>query len=145
VHLEALATAGAGYLHRAWGEAELAFALRVNESEWELRRALAGIYRALRGCGGEASGRELVAVLAGKGPHPRTPEVVGRCVRVMEELDLVAWEGPFPDGEMGGERTLRVVSSEGTELNRSTAYIAYLARHEEGARFLSSRQRPRVG
>jgi single-stranded-DNA-specific exonuclease len=136
-HVEALAARGTGYLHRVWGDDELEFAFWVHANEWELRGALTNVYRAIRTRGGEAGGDELLALLAGQGPHPRTPEVAGRCVRVLEELKLAAWDAD------GGGRSLRVVSSEATELERSTAYDAYRARHEEGRKFLS-RQRPRA-
>jgi single-stranded-DNA-specific exonuclease len=143
-HLEAVALAGEGYAHLTWGDAELEFALLVHAAEWELRGGLRSVYRGLRWGGGEARGGELIELLRGGGPHPRTPEVAGRCLRVLEELDLVAWE-PRSGGEtMGADRALRVVSSEGTDLERSSAYVAYRARHEEGTRFLSSRQRARA-
>jgi len=134
-HLRSLAARGTGYLHLTWGEGELEFALQAQEAEWELRPALSGIYRELREGRGEAGARELVALLAGGGAHPRTPEEAGRCARVLVELGLLAWEGS------AGDRSLRVVSSEGTELERSKAYLAYRARHEEGCRFLSRQRR----
>jgi hypothetical protein len=136
-HLEAVARTGAGgYLHVAWGEAERAFALRVHAAEWDLRPSLGSLYQALRDAE-TARGPVLIELLAGPGEHPRTPERAGRCVRVLEELRLVAWE------ESRGDPALRVVSSEGTELERSDAFVAYRARYEEGRRFLSRpRQRP---
>ena len=137
-HLEAAVARGPGYLHLAWGEGEIEFALRVHDAEWDLGPALRSTYLALRERGGEAAGDDLVEVVAGRGAHPRTPEVAGRCVRVLVELGLAACELD------GGDRSLRVVSSQGTELERSRAYVAYRGRHEEGRRFLSSRQRPRA-
>ena len=136
--LEAAVARGPGYLHVAWGDAEIEFALRVHDAEWDLGPALRTTYLALRERGGEVGGDELVDVLAGGGAHPRTPEVAARCVRVLVELGLAACELD------GGDRRLRVVSSQGTELERSRAYVAYRGRHEEGRRFLSSRQRPRA-
>jgi single-stranded-DNA-specific exonuclease len=135
-HLETLAARGRGYLHLAWGGDELEFAFWVHANEWELRSALGSVYRALRGRGG-APGGALIGLLAGDGAYPRTPEVAARYVRVLEELDLARWETE------GGGRALSVVSSEATELERSGAYVAYRARHEEGRRFLS-RQRPKA-
>ncbi len=123
------------YLHLTWGESETAFALRVHEREWDLRPALAEVYRLLSE-GGPARGEELEAILAGPGRHPRSPEQAGRCVRVLEQLGLVAWEGD------GARRALRVVSSEGTELERSSAFVAYARRLEEGRRFLSRQRQP---
>jgi single-stranded-DNA-specific exonuclease len=136
-HLEALAARGEGYVHAVWGESESEFAFWVHANEWELRDALGRVFRALREGGGEAGGEALIEVLAGAGTHKRTPELAGRCVRVLEELDLARWELD------GGDRSLRVVSSKSTNLERSQAYVAFRARHEEGRRFLS-RQRPRA-
>jgi single-stranded-DNA-specific exonuclease len=136
-HLRALAARGSGYLHLTWGDSELEFALRAHDAAWKLRPALRAAYEALRESGEGVRGAELIAALAGTGVHPRTPEEAGRCARVLGELGLLAWDGT------GADRSLRVVSSEATELERSEAYLAYRARHEEGTRFLS-RQRPRA-
>jgi hypothetical protein len=135
-HLEAAAFGGSGYLHRAW-EQRLGFALHVHRAEWGLADALRALYAELRDADPQPRGERLVEVLAGAGPHPRTPELAGRCVRVLEELGLVAPEG---DG-VEAERSLGVVSSESTRLERSAAYLSYKARHEEGERFLSRQTR----
>jgi single-stranded-DNA-specific exonuclease len=137
-HLEALVARGRGFLHPTWGAEELAFALRAHDAEWEPRSGPSRLYRGLCAHGGEATGRQLIGILAGEGVHPRTPEEAGRCVRVLEELGLVAWAAG------GSDRALRVVSSEQTDLERSKAYLAYRARHEEGRRFLTSKQRARA-
>jgi single-stranded-DNA-specific exonuclease len=140
-HLEALAGAGKGYLHLAWGDAEVDLALRVHDTEWPLRQGLAATYRALREAatanGGAATAEPLVRALAGDGRHPRTPEQAARRARVLDELGLLRWHGS------GTSRTLGVVSSEGQDLERSGAFRAYRARHEEGKRFLSSKRQTR--
>ncbi len=131
-HLEDLVLGGNGFLHRAWGPESVELALRVHEAEWDPRPGLAEAYRALRAANGSASeGDRLVAILAGSGRFPRTPESAARCVRVLGELGLIRGPG-------AGARELRVVSSERTELERSAAYAAYRERHEEGTRFLES-------
>ena len=137
-HLERLVALGDGYLHRVGGDAEREFALRVHADEWPSRASLAALYRSLgsRLHGGEwlaaADAREL---LCGEGrTHPLAPEAAARAARVLVELELCEWEGS------SGSRRLRVVSSKGTELERSEAYRAYGARHEEGRRFLSERR-----
>jgi single-stranded-DNA-specific exonuclease len=135
--LEALAARGEGYVHVAWGDAELDFALKAHEAEWRLRPMLASVFRSLCEGGGDVRDRPLAVLLAGTAPHPRTAEQAGRCVRVLTELGLVAWGRDHAGG------TLRVVSSEQTELERSSAYVAYDARHEEGRRFLSRQSRAR--
>jgi len=136
-HLEALAARGDGYLHVAWGQAELEFALKVHDAEWSMRPQLAGAFAGLRDAGGELRNAPLAELLSGAGPHPRTPEQAGRCIRVLAELGLAAWR------QDGAGPTLRVVSSDHTELERSRAYVAYSARHEEGRRFLSRQSRAR--
>ena len=73
---------------------------------------------------------------AAAAPHPRGPEAAARCFRVLAELGLV--QGA-PDG---GGGTVGVVSSEGTDLERSAAFRAYSARYQEGQRFLEGRKQP---
>ncbi len=139
-HLESFAGIGAGYLHLAWGEPDLELALRVHDAEWPLRQGLAASFRALREAtsanGGEVSGESLVRALAGDGRHPRTAEQAARRARVLAELGLLRWQGT------GASRTLGVVSSEAQDLERSGAYRAFRARHEEGKRFLNSKRQP---
>jgi single-stranded-DNA-specific exonuclease len=124
-----------GYLHLAWEGGGTAAALTALEEEMARRPALIGVFRELREAG-EASGEELQAALRGAGPRPLSPEAAARCFRVLDELGLV--QGA-PDG---GHGTVGVVSSEGTDLERSDAYRAYGARHQEGLRFLERRKNP---
>ncbi len=137
-HLErlaALACTEGGYMHSVWGEAERRFALAMLDEQLARRRALIGLFRDLREAG-EVSGEELLAALRGSGPHPRGPEAAARCFRVLAELELVHGEPRGGDGAVG------VVSSEGTELERSAAFRAYGDRHQEGVRFLERRKKP---
>jgi single-stranded-DNA-specific exonuclease len=136
-HLEAIAARGEGYVHVAWGASELEFALKVHECEWRLRGALAGAFRDLRAAGGELRDAPLAALLAGPGPYVMTAERAGRCVRILTELGLAEW------ARDASGAALRVVSSEQTELERSSAYVAYGSRYEEGRRFLSRQSRAR--
>ncbi|MFL5899585.1 MAG: single-stranded-DNA-specific exonuclease RecJ, partial [Solirubrobacterales bacterium] len=122
-----------GYLHLAWGPAELELAERLLAREWNLHGAIGEIWRALDETGGEADGARLRSVLEGSSQYPRTAEVAARCVRVLEELGLCEW----PAG--GAAHLLRVLSSERTDLGRSRAHAACLARHQETNRFLRSR------
>ena len=132
--LETLARSGEdGYLHLAWGPAEIELTERLLAREWELRGAIGEIWRALRDDGGEAEDAALRALLEGGSGYPRTPEVAARCVRVLDELGLCDWRGD------GAAARLRVLSSEKTDLRRSRAYAACLARHQEAVEFLRSR------
>ena len=145
-HLERLASAGAGFLHLAWGQAELELALRVHEEDWPQRSGLALTYRALRdGVDGIAQGEagdgvvgtgRLRKIMEGPGREPRSPEVAARRLRVLEEVGAVDWVGS------AASPALRVVSSEAKDLERSKAFVAYRERFEEGRRFLSRRSQP---
>jgi len=139
------ACAGNGFLHLAWGAAEVEFALRAWEAQWPARPTLGGLYRRLTDLGGpdgriEPEGSR--AAIRGASARPRSPEVGGRLLRVLCELGLVA-PGSRPTGNASGAPgALRVVSSEGTDLARSPAFTAYRARCEEGRRYLSRRRQP---
>lgn len=117
----------AQYTHLAWGAPELRFAVHILQQEYDLRDSLADCYRALRAVDG-AEGRELEAVLRGERDVPRSPEVAGRLLRVLTELDLVTLDRP-------GEAA-RVRSSERVALEQSPAYRSYQQRLQDGLQYL---------
>jgi single-stranded-DNA-specific exonuclease len=118
-----------GYLHEAWVESDVAATLAALEAQLARRPVLVAAFRDLREAG-EASGERLQRALRGSGPHPRAPEVAARCFRVLDELGLVQGS---PDA---GSGTVGVVSSSETDLERSAAFRAYGALHEEALRYL---------
>jgi hypothetical protein len=126
---------GAGYLHPVWGESEWRFALAVLGAQCARREEVATVFRSLRDAG-EAGGDELCRALAGGGLVPRQPEVAARCFRVLAELGLLSGTLEAGDGTVG------VVSSEGTDLERSATFRAYSARFKEGKRYLEGRKHP---
>ena len=137
--LERLASrsrAPGGYLHRVWGEAEWRLALkrarRAAGAAADPDRGLPRPARSGRGCSGE----DLREALLGSGRHPRSAETAARCFRVLAELGLVRGTPDGGDGEVG------VVSSEGTDLERSAAFRAYGARHEEARQYLEAHRHP---
>jgi hypothetical protein len=133
-HLQRLAGAGFGFVHLAWGDSEVELALRVHVEEWPNRAALIALYRTLRPAGdGEATLRDA---LVGPGRYPRSPEVAGRRMRVLEDLGAIRWEASRTAASVG------VVSSEEKDLERLSCFVAYRARSEEGKRFLSGRRQP---
>jgi single-stranded-DNA-specific exonuclease len=136
--LESLAGRGTGYLHLAWGPAELELAVRVHDSQWPIRPVLAGAFRSLRescaGAGGQLCDEALLTALAGGERRPAGPRQAARAARILTELGLLEWH------RTGTSRTLGVVSSEGKDLAGSGAFRAYQARHEEGKRFLSTKK-----
>jgi single-stranded-DNA-specific exonuclease len=124
-----------GYLHRVWGEAEWRFALSAAAAQLAQRPTLIALFRDLRDAG-EANGEELRKALIGSAPQARSPETAARCFRTLAELGLVQGE-PAASGGMVG-----VVSSEGTDLERSASYRAYSARHEEARQYLEAHRQP---
>lgn len=122
-----------GYLHLAWSAAGAELAELCAGHEWALRGPIADLWRATSGSPAGLVGERLRAALEGEGRYPRPPEVAARCVRVLVELGLFEWSGD------PGAPALRVLSSEQTELERSRAYAACVARHEEAKRYLRSR------
>ncbi|MEA2272822.1 MAG: single-stranded-DNA-specific exonuclease [Solirubrobacteraceae bacterium] len=128
-HLDALLRCGTGFTHLAWGAAELRFAEQVHELEYALRASLAALYRGLRGAGG-AQGEAVETMLRGDGPHPRSPALAGRLLRVLSELGLVLSDRDLP--------ALEVPAAQRTALDRSAAFRAYDIRYEDGIRFLTT-------
>jgi len=126
---------GAGYLHCLWTAADGEFAANVLAAEAPSRATIAAVFRRLREAG-ECGGAELRAALAGDPARPLCPETAARCLRVLRELDLVAGEPGAGGGLVG------VVSSKGTDLERSAAFRAYNDLQAEATRFLESRKMP---
>jgi single-stranded-DNA-specific exonuclease len=129
------ASAPGGYLHRAWGEAERRFALSALAEQLAQRPVLVSLFRDLRELGG-GSGEELRRALTGSGPNARRPEVAARCLRVLGELGLTVGDAAQ------GREEVRVVSSEGTDLERSASFRAFSARHQEARRYLEGLKQP---
>jgi hypothetical protein len=126
---------GEGFVHHLYSEAEHSFALGVLARQAPSRETVAAVFRALRAAG-ECSGADLRAALAGPGPHPLDPETSARGLRVLLELGLVAGSTNAGDGVVG------VVSSEGTDLERSAAFRVYSKEHSEAQSFLQSQKSP---
>jgi hypothetical protein len=157
---EALTVAAAGesgYLHELYSEAEHEFALAALDESLASRQAVAGVFRTLRdacssaapptsgaglpeptrstGSGNPApasiTGASLRKALAGPGAHPLSPAAAARAFRVLVELDLAR------GAPQGGAGLVGVVSSKGTDLERSAAFRAYRERHLEAQKFLA--------
>jgi single-stranded-DNA-specific exonuclease len=124
-----------GFLHPLFSASEREFGASVLARQAPSRETVAAVFRALRS-DGQMSGAELRAALAGPGPHPLDPETAARAFRVLLELGLVAGSTNAGDGSAG------VVSSVGTDLERSAAFKAYSAEHSEAVSFLQSPKFP---
>ncbi len=124
-----------GFLHRLWTQAEQGFAVSASDEQQASRAVVGGLFRRLREAG-EASGADLRQALAGNGAHPLCPEAAARGFRVLVELGLVSGEPNAGAGSVG------VVSSEGTDLERSAAFRAYRADHSEAVPYLERPKQP---
>jgi hypothetical protein len=131
----AVAPLGNGFVHPLYSDAEREFALGVLGRQAPSRETVAGVFRALR-TAGQTSGPELRAALAGPGPHGLDPETAARAFRVLRDLGLVAGDTSAGTGVAG------VVSSEGTDLDRSAAFRVYSEEFSEAQSFLQSQKFP---
>jgi len=125
------APVGTGFVHPLYSDAEREFSLGVLGRQAPSRETVAGVFRALRAAG-QASGPELRAALVGPGPHGLDPETAARAFRVLRDLKLVAGDTSAGTGVVG------VVSSEGTDLERSGAFRVYSKEFSEARSFLQS-------
>lgn len=132
-----LAVDGSGMLHRLWDPAALSFALRVLTEAAELRAPMAAIYRALRE-GEGAAGSDLRDILQGSEPLPDPPERAGSCVAILSELGLVGWDEDATGDQRICARRLRAVSSNRTDLDRSSRYRNYRQQYEVKTKFLQN-------
>jgi len=119
-----------GFLHLLWTDAEVGFATKALAERWPSRDTVATAFRALREQG-ECGGEQLRRALAGAGRYPLCPEACARRFRVLSELGLLQ------GSPASGAGTVRVVSSEGTDLQRSAAFRAYSDRLSEGQQYLA--------
>ncbi len=126
---------GPGFIHPLYSDAEHAFSLGVLGRQAPSRETIVGVFKALR-AGGQIGGSDLRAALAGPGPHPLDPETAARAFRVLLELGLVA------GSTNAGAGSVSVVSSEGTDLERSVAFKVYSEEHSEAQKFLQSPKFP---
>ena len=127
--------APSGFIHPLFSDAERDFSLGVLARQAPSRETIGGVFRALRS-GGQLSGPDLRSALTGPGPHPLDPETAARAFRVLHELGLVAGSTRAGDGFVG------VVSSEGTDLERSAAFRVYSKEYSEAVSFLQSPKFP---
>jgi single-stranded-DNA-specific exonuclease len=129
------ATYGEGFLHPLFSDAEREFGLGVLARQAPSRETIAAVFRALRPLG-QVAGPELRAALIGPGPHALDPETAARCFRVLVDLGLVS------GNTNAGAGLASVVSSEGTDLDRSEAFRVYSKAHSEAQSFLQSPKFP---
>ena len=123
-------TDGRCFLHLLWTQAEIEFAAKVLAEQWPARQAVAATFRALQSLG-ECAGPNLRNAFTGPGKHPLCPEACARRFRILSELGLVQ------GAPASGAGVVRVVSSEGTDLQRSAAFRAYSDRLSEARQYLA--------
>ncbi len=119
-----------GFLHLLWTDAEVEFAVKVLTEQWPSRDTVASAFRALRERG-ECGGEDLRSALVGGGRYLLCPEACARRFRVLSELGLLQ------GSPASGAGTVRAVSSERTDLQRSAAFRAYSERLSEAQQYLA--------
>ena len=123
-----LEAGSAGSCVHAWGKAQIQSTQRIIELQSDFRTQLAGLYRSLRDSS-STDGGGLEDLLQGDHRQSRPPQLAGRLLRVLIELNL---------GTLDRESLeISVPPSPHTELDQSAAFRAYKARYEDGQRFLS--------
>jgi single-stranded-DNA-specific exonuclease len=146
------------FLHLGWGAGEVEFAIRAVEQELGLRGPLAAVYRALSAQPGGGGAAELEPLLAGQGRHPRSPALVGRCLRVLADLALVELERSSATVkctivDRGGGREAGSAAPSGSAtpagdsgqrvaLERSETFRAFSTLHREALRYLTGKAQP---
>ncbi|MEI7625083.1 MAG: single-stranded-DNA-specific exonuclease RecJ [Actinomycetota bacterium] len=123
-----LKAGSAGSCVHAWGKAEIQSTQRIFELQSDFRTQLAGLYRSLRDSS-STDGGGLEDLLQGDHRQSRPPQLAGRLLRVLIELNLVTLDRESLE--------ISVPPSPHTELDQSAAFRAYKARYEDGQRFLS--------
>jgi single-stranded-DNA-specific exonuclease len=126
-----MAASGPGFLHLAWGEAEVEFARALVEHQHGLRPHLTAVYRALGALDPPGSAIPRVA-LEGDGRHPRPASLVGNCMRVLAELDLARFQ------RSSGTVSCTIMNGKRVELERSETFRACSSAGGECLRYLSS-------
>ena len=128
--------AGTGFVHPLYSDAEREFSLGVLGRQAPSRETIAGVFRALR-TAGQASRPRAARGARRARPAParsrRPPRVPSACCG---SSALVAGDTSAGAGVVG------VVSSEGTDLERSAAFRVYSKEHSEAQSFLQSPKFP---
>jgi single-stranded-DNA-specific exonuclease len=119
------------FLHLGWGPAEVEFARCMVEHDHALRPHLAALFRSLSSLPGPGAEVDR-ALLEGDGRHPRPPGLVGRCLRVLTELNL----GKFDRSSATVRCT--ITTGKRVDLERSTTFRACAAAGEERLRYLET-------
>jgi single-stranded-DNA-specific exonuclease len=129
--LTASAPSAGEFLHLGWGPAEVEFARRVVEHDHALRPHLVALFRTLSSLPQPAPEADR-ALFEGEGRHPRPPSLVGRCLRVLTELNLGKFER--------SSATVRCTITTGkrVDLERSPTFRACAAAGEERLRYLET-------
>ena len=132
--LDELASAGGGYLHILAANRELSMA--ALEASLPDRKALAGVYRALRDAGGALESAALRSALCGPDGSGRTPEACALALRPLAEIGVVrvASGGPAVRVE--------AVSSVRGDLSSSMSFRLIEKANEECVRYLSQPEKP---
>ena len=125
------------FLHLLWGQDEVEFSEKVAEQELGLRAPISTLYREMKSSEGSrvlqsSDATEMRKVFEGSGEHPKSPRLIGKCLRILSELDMVKVESIC-------SRPRIALSDHGeikSELESSATYATFRKLYNESSRFL---------
>ncbi len=128
------AGAAGAYIHLLHCLHEVQFTEKVLEHEFSLRAPIIKVYRHLKTGKTYPLDETTERLLLAGGKYLRQPAMVARCLRVLEELDLLSVE------DRAGKPIMTLQDAGKTSLENSATYQAVQAFYQECLRFLSKSQ-----
>ena len=119
------------WVHLFYCADEVQFTGKVLEHEYDLRAPMTKIYKHLKAGKTWPLDETTERLLLAGGKYLRQPMLVARCLRVLEELDLISIE------KNSGKPMVNLLESGKTSLERSSTYNQVQAFYEGCLKFLS--------
>ncbi|MFA6001212.1 MAG: DHHA1 domain-containing protein, partial [Thermoleophilia bacterium] len=119
------------WIHLFYCADEVQFTGKVLEHEYDLRAPMTKLYKHLKAGKTWPLDETTERLLLAGGKYLRQPMLVARCLRVLEELDLISIE------KNSGKPILTLLESGKTSLERSSTYNQVQAFYEGCLKFLS--------
>jgi hypothetical protein len=119
------------FIHLFYCADEVQFTEKVLEHEYQLRAPLKKVYQHLKAGIRNPLNDTTEKLLLSGGKYIRQPGMVARCIRVLEELELIRIEGE------GADRDIVLPESAGSSLEDSASYQQNESFYKECATFLS--------
>lgn len=130
--LDSVATAApAAYIHLFYCNDEVQFSSKVLEHEYDLRSSLTRVYKQLEAGKTYLLDESVERLLLAGGKHLRQPVMVARCLKILEELELISIE------DKAGQPIMTVLDARHKDLDQSPTYRGLQSFYKESLKFLS--------